>query len=316
MKRRIQKYWETIVEAGIWLAGVASIIFVVLILVFLLRDALPVLKDATVGELLSGQKWRPTSDPAKFGFLPLILGSLFVTVGALLIAIPLGVACATFLSEVAPQWLREVLKPVVEVLAAIPSVVFGFVGLMILGDWIKSGSQAVGLALPGPEWLTSALNMPMGLAAITGSVMLALMALPTIVSIAEDALTAVPMSYRQGSWALGATRWQTIVHVTIPAAKSGIIAGIMLGIGRVIGETMTVLMVTGNSPVMPSLAKGLFRPVRTMTATIAAEMGESAHNTPHYHALFALGALLFLITFAVNTAADYVTHANKHVETR
>lgn len=316
MSRRIQKAWERFIEAAIRFSGVASIIFVALILIFLLRDALPIFRSATVGEVLGGREWRPTSDPEQFGFLPLILGSLVVTVGAVLIAVPFGIACATFLSEIVPRSVREVVKPIVEILAAIPSVVFGFVGLMIVGEWIKLGSRAAGEALPGPEWLTAALNMPTGLAALTGSVMLALMALPTIVSISEDALAAVPRSFRQASLALGATRWQTIVGVTIPAARSGIIAAIMLGIGRVVGETMTVLMVTGNAPVIPSLAKGLFRPVRTMTATIAAEMGETAHNTAHYHALFLLGVLLFCITFIINTAADYVTNAHKHVETR
>ncbi|MDI9583902.1 MAG: phosphate ABC transporter permease subunit PstC [Acidobacteriota bacterium] len=316
MKRNLRKKWEDVIEATIKFAGVASIIFVILILVFLLKDALPILRTATLGDLICGQEWRPTSTPAKFGFLPLILGSFLVTVVALVIAIPLGVACAAFLSEVAPSSVREVVKPIVEILAAIPSVVFGFVGLMLLGSWVKDGANAVADAVPGPEWLQSALSMPTGMAAITGAIMLAIMTLPTIVSISEDALNAVPRSYRMGSWALGATRWQTIVTVTVPAARSGIIAAIMLGIGRVVGETMTVLMVTGNSPVMPKLTNGLFRPVRTMTATIAAEMGETAHQTEHYHALFMLGVLLFLITFAVNTAADYVTNSNKHVETR
>jgi len=316
MKRRVQRSFEALVELAIKLAGVASIVFVVLILVFLLKDAVPVLSSTPLGELVAGQQWRPTSEPAKLGFLPLILGSLVVGAGALMLAIPLGIACATFLSEVVPTHVREIVKPIVEVLAAIPSVVYGFVGLLIVGDWLRRTAGSAGEALPGPDWLTAALNMPTGMAAITGAIMLALMTLPTIVSISEDALNAVPRSYREASWALGATRWETTVRVTLPAARSGIIAGVMLGIGRVVGETMTVLMVTGNSPVIPSLTKGLFRPVRTMTATIAAEMGETAHNTEHYHALFMLGLLLFLITFAVNTVADFVTNANKHVETR
>ena len=316
MSRRTQKAMELVIEAAIKVAGVASIVFVALILVFLLKDALPALSATPVGELLAGEQWRPTSDPPKFGFLPLILGSLIVTAGALVLAIPMGVGCAAFLSEVAPRSVREVAKPMVELLAAIPSVVYGFVGLVVVGEWIKSASVATSNALPGPDWLTTALNMPTGLAAITGAAMLALMTLPTIVSIAEDALSAVPRSYREASLALGATRWRTIVGVTIPAAKSGIIAGIMLGIGRAVGETMTVLMVTGNSPVVPSLTKGLFRSVRTMTATIAGEMGETAHNTDHYHVLFMLGLILFAITFAINTAADFVTHRTRHVEHR
>jgi len=314
--RRLRRLWEKLIEGAIRVSGVAAIVFVALILGFLLKDALPVLRTTTLGELLVGHEWRPTATEPQFGFLPLILGSLLVTVGALAIAIPLSVACATFLAEVAPRGVRDLVKPVVELLAAIPSVVFGFVGLVVIGTALQKAAVSTSEAVPGPEWLKAALNMPTGMAAITGALMLALMTLPTIVTISEDALAAVPRSYREGSLALGATRWQTIVGVTLPAAKSGIIAAVMLGIGRAVGETMTVLMVTGNAPVIPSLTSGLFRPVRTMTATIAAEMGETAHQTPHYHALFMLGALLLLTTFAVNTAADVVMRRGKHVERR
>jgi phosphate transport system permease protein len=316
MRRRVQRLWETVVEAAVRVSGIASIVFIALILFFLVRDAVPLLKTATVGELLAGQKWRPTSEPSLFGFLPLIAGSLLVTTGALLMAIPMGVGCAVFLAEIAPRRLREIVKPMVELLAAIPSVVFGFVGMMVVSAWLQRTSVGLSEALPGPGWLVTALNMPVGLAAVTGSVMLALMTLPTIVSISEDALRAVPRSYREASLALGATRWETIKGVTVPGAKSGIVAAIMLGIGRAVGETMTLLMVTGNSPVIPSLTKGFFRPVRTMTATIAAEMGETARASEHYHALFMLGTLLFLIAFAINTVADIVIHRGKHVEQR
>jgi len=314
--RRLRRLWEKLIEGAIRVSGVAAIVFVALILGFLLKDALPVLRTTTLGELLIGHEWRPTATEPRFGFLPLVLGSLLVTLGALAIAIPLSVACATFLAEVAPKAVRDVVKPIVELLAAIPSVVFGFVGLVAIGTALQQAAIRTGEALPGPGWLKAALNMPTGMAAITGAVMLALMSLPTIVTISEDALAAVPRSYREGSLALGATRWQTIVGVTLPAAKSGIVAAVMLGIGRAVGETMTVLMVTGNAPVIPSLTTGLFRPVRTMTATIAAEMGETAHQTPHYHALFMLGALLLLTTFAVNTAAGVVMRRGKHVERR
>lgn len=316
MRRRVQVITEAVVELAIRACGVASIVFVALIIVFLLRDALPVLKTDGIAQLLSGTDWRPTSEPAHFGFLPLVLGSLTVTVGALAIAIPFGVGCAAFIAEVVPPWVREIVKPAVELLAAVPSVVFGFVGLAVIGDAIRAAGEASSKALPGPEWLTQALNMPTGMAAITGAVVLALMALPTIVSISEDAINAVPRSYREGSWALGATRWQTMVRVTLPAAKSGIIAAVMLGIGRTVGETMAVLMVTGNAAVIPSWTSGFFRPVRTMTATIAAEMGETAHRTSHYHALFMLGVVLFILTFAVNTAADVIAHRGRHVEHR
>ena len=316
MSKRTRKIFEFIIESTIKFSGYASILFVILIMLFLLKDALPILREVPLSDLLFGDTWRPTSTKPGFGFLPLLYGSLIVTVFALIIAIPLGIACAGFIAEVAPPLVREIIKPLVELLAAIPSVVYGFIGLVVVGEWVKHSMVTVSEKLPGPEWLQAALNMPTGLAALTGALMLALMTLPTIVSIAEDALTAVPRSYREGSLALGATRWQTLIRVTIPAAKSGIIAAIMLGIGRVVGETMTVLMVTGNSAVINPLTTALFRPVRTMTATIAAEMGETAHQTPHYHALFMLGVILLLITFAVTTAADYITHRSQHVEHR
>jgi len=316
MTRKLRNVWEALMGAAIRLSGVASVVFVVLIMAFLFRDALPVLRGSTLGELLAGREWRPTSAEPRFGFLPLILGSLLVTGVAIALAVPMGVGCAVFIAEVVPKWVRELTKPAVELLAAIPSVVFGFIGLTVLGPWIKSVAGAASSHIAGPEWLKTALDMPTPLAAITGSVVLAFMALPTIVTIAEDALTAVPRSYRDASLAMGATRWQTIRAVTVPAARSGILASVMLGIGRTIGETMTVLMVTGNSPVIPGLANGLFRPVRTMTATIAAEMGETAFRTPHYYALFMLGLCLLLITFAVNTAADLVMNRSKHVERR
>jgi len=310
--RRLGRATEWCIELAIRFCGVAAVVFVVLILAFLLRNALPALSSVSLGDALSGELWRPTSSPPKFGFLPLILGSAFVTVGSLVISVPLGVGAAVYLAEVASRRVREVAKPLVELLAAIPSVVFGFVGLMLVGSWIQKSSRAAGDALPGPDWLKAALDMPSSMAAITGAVLLALMTLPTIVSIAEDALNSVPERFRQGSLALGATRWQTIRGVTVPAARSGIMASVMLGVGRAVGETMTVLMVTGNAAVVPSITNGLFRPVRTMTATIAAEMGETAHQTPHFHVLFLLGLLLFLITFCVNTTADIITHRGQH----
>jgi len=191
---------------------------------------------------------------------------------------------ALFVSEVAPRRVREVLKPGLELLAAIPSVVYGFLGLQVLSRWLQ---QAFGLGS--------------GLNALNGSILLAVMALPTIVTLSEDALRAVPDSYRNASLAMGASRWETMVHVTLPAARSGVVAAIMLGLGRVIGETMVVLMVTGNAS---HISFSLLDSVRTMTATVAAEMAETAWGTPHYHALFAVGATLFLITFVVNMVAD------------
>jgi phosphate transport system permease protein len=221
--------------------------------------------------------------------LPLIGGSLIVTIGAAMIAVPVGVGTAIFIAEVAPRSVREILKPLVEVLAGLPSVVLGFLGILALSPFLRRS-----------------LDLPTGLTAFTGSILLGGIAIPTIVSVAEDALDAVPRSYRDAALALGATQWQTIWRVTLPAARSGVLTGVMLGIGRAIGETMTVMMVTGNAPVLPEGLQTLFSPVRTMTATIAAEMGEVANGSVHYHTLFFIGIILFLISLAVNITASAV----------
>lgn len=291
MRRLRKRLWEWSIEHLIMLAGVLAIIFVLLIFAFLLRDSLPLLRVAPMAELLGGQRWLPTSDPPQFGLLPLILGSAYVTFAAMLLAVPLGLGAAIFIAEVAPRRWREFLKPAVELLAAVPSVVFGFIGLLVIGPW-----------------LARVLNLPLGQNALLGALLLAFMAIPTIVSVSEDALAAVPRALRDNSLALGATHWQTISRVVVPAGRSGVVAACLLGLGRAIGETMTVLMVTGNAAVIPQGLAGFIKPVRTMTATIAAEMGETAYHTPHYYALFAVGLLLFLITLAVNIIADIAIH--------
>jgi phosphate transport system permease protein len=221
-----------------------------------------------------------------FGTWPLLLGSMVVTMTAMAIAVPLGVTTAIFVREVAPGWAREVLKPMIEVLAGIPSVVLGFFGMTTIAPAVRE-----------------TLGAPTGLTAFTGAVILAYMALPTIISMAEDALDAVPKSYRDAGLAMGATQWQTIWRVVVPAARSGIVTAVMLGMGRAIGETMAVMMVTGNAARLPISLDSLFRPVRTMTATIAAEMGEVAQGGTHYHVLFGIGIILFLVTFVINLAA-------------
>jgi len=274
--------FEWTIEKSIVLGGGITIVIVLLIFVFLFRDAVPILKTASLRDILLGRNWYPLS--GQFGLLPLVLGSLLVTAGAVVIGVPLGIAGAIYIGEVASTKIREILKPTVETLAAIPSIVIGFLGYMLLAPWLQ---KVFGLST--------------GLTALTGSIMLAFMALPTIISISEDALNAVPQEYRAGSLALGATKWQTIRCVVVPAARSGILAAVMLGIGRAIGETMTVLMVTGNAAIMPHT---FLQPVRTMTATIAAEMGETVHYSPHYHALFFIGLILFMITFVINLVAD------------
>jgi len=274
---------EFAVEALIRVLGFSSIGFVALIFLFLLREGLPVFFEVEPGNFL-GTRWYPTFD--LFGTVPLVLGSVLVTVVAIVIALPLGVATAVFVREVAPNWTRELLKPMIEVLAGIPSVVLGFFGMTLVAPLIRE-----------------TLGAPTGLTAFTGAFILAYMALPTIISVAEDALDAVPKSYRDAGLAMGATQWQTIWRVVVPAARSGIVTAVMLGMGRAIGETMAVMMVTGNAARLPLTLDSLFRPVRTMTATIAAEMGEVAQGSTHYHALFGLGIVLFLLTFVINLAA-------------
>ena len=288
----LRKVKEFIIEKLIFTSGIASIIFVALIFIFLLAEGISVLRYVSLGSFIGGQFWYPISDPPKFGILPLILGSLLVTAGAIAMAVPLGIAAAFYIADVAPVKLRNLLKSCVEILSAIPSVVLGFLGIVILVPFLKHF-----------------LHLPTGLTALAGSIMLAFMALPTIISISEDAINAVPREYKEGAIALGATHWQTLTRVIIHGALPGIIAASMLGIGRVFGETMAVMMVTGNAAVIPT---GLLQPVRTLTATIAAEMGEAAKGSPHYFALFAIGIVLFVISFLINLTADFLLHRGKN----
>jgi len=284
----MRKVKEFVIEKLILICGLASIFFVLLIFLFLLKEGLAVFKIIAPSEFLTGHKWYPISEPPQLGILPLILGSLLVTLGAAIISIPIGVACAVYIAEIAPLKIKEILKAGIELLAAIPSVVLGFIGMVTLVPWVKS-----------------IFHLPTGLTALSGSIMLAFMAMPTIVSIAEDALYSVPKSYKEGAFALGATHWQAIWKVMLPAASSGILAAVMLGIGRVIGETMAVMMITGNAAVIPN---SLLQPVRTLTATIAAEMGEAVVGSEHYFALFAIGIVLFIISFFINVGADLFLH--------
>jgi phosphate transport system permease protein len=292
--KRLKALPEFAITTLIRVSGYSTVLFVLLILLFLLREGLPALGDTSLSSLFN-TIWYPTE--SYFGLLPLFLGSVVVTVGALLVAVPLGLLTAVFISEVAPLWAKEVLKPLVEILAGLPSVVLGFLGIQLLAPFLRNF-----------------LNLPTGLTAFAGSLLLGIISIPTIVSIAEDALNAVPRAYREASLALGATRWQTIWGVTLPAARSGVITAIMLGIGRAMGETMTVMMVTGNAPVMPAGLDALFLPVRTMTATIASEMGEVANGSPHYHVLFFIGIILFLIALVINIIA-YTVGFRKNTRT-
>jgi phosphate transport system permease protein len=260
-----------------------SIVIVALIFLFLFREAMPFVDAPGLGQLV-GERWRPTSmQQVGFGLLPLIAGSALVTLLATLIAIPFGVCGAVYIAEVAGAREREFLKPFIEMVAAIPSVVLGFFGLVVLAPLVKSS-----------------FGLPTGLTGLTGALLLALMAVPTIISISEDAIRSVPNSYKDASLALGANRIQTIFKVVVPAAMSGIIASIMLGMGRVVGETMAVIMVTGNAV---QLTLSPLLPLRTMTATIAAEMGEVTTGSPHYQALFWVGIALLVVTFCINLVA-------------
>jgi phosphate transport system permease protein len=287
----VRKIKEFITEKLILICGIASIFFVVLIFLFLLKEGLALFKFVKPLDFLLGKSWYPISEPPQLGILPLILGSLLVTLGAAIISIPIGVGCAIYIAEIAPAKLKEVLKAGIELLAAIPSVVLGFIGMVTLVPLVKN-----------------LFHLPTGLTALSGSIMLAFMAMPTIVSVAEDALYSVPKAYKEGAFALGATHWQTIRRVMLPAASSGILAAVMLGIGRVIGETMAVMMITGNAAVIPHT---ILAPVRTLTATIAAEMGEAVMGSEHYFALFAIGIVLFVISFAINVTADLFLHKRK-----
>jgi phosphate transport system permease protein len=287
----MRKFKEFIIEKLILICGLASIFFVVLIFLFLLKEGLWLFKDIALSKFLFGKNWYPISEPPQLGILPLILGSLVVTLGAAIISIPVGVACAVYIAEIAPLKIKEALKAGIELLAAIPSVVLGFIGMVTLVPWVKN-----------------VFHLPTGLTALSGSIMLAFMAMPTIVSIAEDALYSVPKIYKEGALALGATHWQAIWRVMLPAASSGILAAVMLGLGRVIGETMAVMMITGNAAVIP---QSILVPVRTLTATIAAEMGEAVVGSEHYFALFAIGIVLFIMSFIINVTADLFLHKRR-----
>jgi len=247
-----------------------------------------------IGQFLKGTKWYPTNQPAaQLGILPLILGTLWVSFGAILIALPLGLATAIYMAEVADKRLRNILKPVIELLAGIPSVVYGFFGLIIIVPLVQK-----------------LFKLNVGETALVGSIILGIMALPTIITIAEDAIRSVPVTMKEASLALGASRWQTMVRVIIPYAKSGIVAAIILGIGRAVGETMAVLMVTGNAAVIPH---SFLQPVRTIPATIAAELGEAPVGGLHYKALFALGIVLFIITFGINMTVELLKAKSRKV---
>ncbi len=256
------------------------------IVLFLLSDGFPIFQKAGIIPFLLGTSWAPTAMIPLYGIFPLIVGTLLVTIGAMVFAVPLSIGCAIYISELASPRIKQILKPAIELLAGIPSVVYGFFGLIVLTNFIR-----VFFSLPtGETWLAA-------------SVLLGIMALPTIISVSEDAISAVPHEFKEGSLAIGATRWQTISRVIVPAAISGIAAAIILGIGRAVGETMAVLMVAGNAAVIPDPIWNIFSPVRTLTGTLGIEMGEVAVGSDHYRALFGVAVVLLVITLIINLSA-------------
>lgn len=280
---------ERLLEALIRFCGISAIIFVGAIFFFVFREALPVLFSGhfNIREFLFSTQWYPTSmSNVRYGTFALTVGSFSVTVLAMLIAVPFGLGAAVYISEFCGKRQKETLKVIIELLAAIPSVVWGFIGLTVMSKIIVSVT-----------------GTPVGVNILNGSIILALMSVPIIVSIGEDALKAVPDSFREAATAMGTTKWQLIIRVLFPAAKNGLLAAVLLGVGRAVGETMAVLMATGHAVQIPH---GVFDSVRTLTANVAAELGEAAAGSDHYRMLFLTGILLFAITFTVNITADFI----------
>jgi len=294
-KPQMRRLNEILIEKFFFMNGLLAILILLSIFSLLFVKGFPAIRELGWRSFFSSSVWNPTSySTPRYGILSLITSTLMVTFGALVIAVPLGVACAAFISQVASPRIREILKPAVEILAGIPSVVVGFLGIILVNPLI---AKVFGISN--------------GLNALNGSILLAVMSLPTIISLSEDALRAVPKTYKEASLALGANDWQTLIRVLVPSALSGIIASVMLGMGRAIGETMTVLMATGNAP---ALTFNFLDAIQTMTSTIAIELGEVPYNTTHYYALFVIGFVLFLMTFVVNLVSDIILQKYQQVE--
>jgi phosphate transport system permease protein len=272
----------------LFLITCTSVLAVLLIFIFVIREALPFLGEFSLTEFLTSTQWYPEAENPKFGALSLIAGSAYVTVAALIFSVPLGILAAVFLSDIVSFRVREVVKPVIEILAAIPSVAYGFFAVLILAPWMQEK-----------------FNFTTGTNALNASLVLSVMALPTIISVSEDSISAVGRELREASYSMGATRMETIFRVVIPAAHSGIIAAIVLGMMRAVGETMVVWMASGNASQIPHPWWDLSQSVRTMTATIAGDMGETVKGSAHYRALFTVGMLLLILTFLLNTASEY-----------
>jgi phosphate transport system permease protein len=279
---------ENLVQKIFFLVALASITTLFLIMVFLFKEGLPIFKSVSIKDFVFGQYWYPTSEPPDFGIFPLIVASVLVTTASAVISIPLGVMTAVYLAEIASKRVSEIAKPVVELLAALPSVVIGFFGMVLVAPFLQS-----------------VFNIPTGLNLFNAALMLAFMSIPTICSISEDAIHSVPVALKEASLALGATHLETIIRVILPASISGISTAVILGLSRAIGETMVVLMVAGGAAMLP---ESIFDPVRPMPASIASEMAEAPVGGDHYFALFATGIVLFLFTFIFNLIADHISY--------
>lgn len=310
---------EKAVELIVSAVGFISVIILLLIGSFLFKEAFYIFYKAGVLKVIFGNAWYPTYDPPSFGMFPLIMGTLAVTILTAVMAIPLGLATAVYIAEIAHYRVKEFLKPLIEMLASFPSVVLGFFGMVviapILSNWLSpilseklpellrsTGIPFISTSLAG--FFYNKLFISSGLNISTAALMLTVRAIPVISSIAEDALTAVPRTYREASYSLGASKWETIWKVVIPASVSGLSIAVILGIGTIIGETMIVLMVAGGAAVVPLW---IFDPARPMPAAIAAEMAEAPYQSLHYHALFGVGAILFIITFVLSLLSDYIS---------
>jgi phosphate transport system permease protein len=284
---------EQLIRCFFLFAACISILVLSTILLFLFIEGAPILEKVSLIKFLFGREWYPTSSPPDFGIFPLLVASFAVTFLSGVIAIPLGVMTAIYLAEMASARFREIIKPIVELLAALPSVVIGFFGMVIVAPFLQDH-----------------LDIATGLNLFNASLMLAFMSVPTICSISEDAIYSVPKDLKEASLALGATHWETIFRVLLPASLSGISTAVILGMSRAIGETMVVLMVAGGAALIPT---SIFNPVRPMPASIAAEMAEAPFRSNHYHALFAIGVVLFIFTMIFNLIADYIAHKHKQV---
>lgn len=287
----MKKFYDILFSTVTYSAAFLTIAALLGIIISIMSEGMPIFRDSGLLELLTNGEWRPTDSPPIFGMYSLIISSLLVTLGALIISIPLGIGSAIFISELADRRTKEIVKPIIELLAGIPSVIYGLVGVVFLSPF-----------------LMNTFGIPVGLNMFSASLILGIMVVPIISTMSEDALNSVPRTLREASYSLGANKFETIFRIVIPAAKSGIIGSIILAFGRAIGETLVVLMVAGGAAQIPS---SIFDPVRPMTAAIAAEMGETVVGSKHYSALFAIAIILFFITFFSNLITELVFFRKK-----